>query len=57
MLFTASLPEVIVATLLANFKFELSKTEIIWNHAAVAYPSVSRTGKPEMPMKVSLWKT
>ena len=39
--------------LLANFKFELTDKDIVWNHAGVAFPTVGKSGKPEMPLKVS----
>ena len=46
--------EVVVAVLVANFTFEPSGKDIVWNHAGVAYPSVGRESKtPEMPLKVS----
>ena len=46
--------EVVVAVLVANFTFEPSGKDIVWNHAGVAYPTVGRESKtPEMPLKVS----
>ena len=42
-----------MAVLLANFKFELGKDEIVWNNAGVAFPTVGDDStKPEMPLKV-----
>ena len=47
--------EVVLVILLANFKFELGKENIVWNSAGVAYPAVGEEStKPEMPMKVSI---
>ena len=46
--------EVVVAVLVANFTFEPSGKDIVWNHAGVAYPTVGRESKTsEMPLKVS----
>ncbi|RDX41898.1 cytochrome P450 [Lentinus brumalis] len=45
--------KVVLSVLLANFKFELTDKEIVWNHAGVAFPSVGKSRKPEMPLKVS----
>ena len=42
-----------LSVLLANFKFELTDKDIVWNHAGVAFPTVGKSGKPEMPLKVS----
>ena len=47
--------EVALSVLIANFNFELSDKEIVWNNAGVAYPSVGKeSSKPEMPLKVSV---
>ena len=44
-----------MAVLLANFKFELSTKPIVWNNAAVMYPTVgAESQKQEMPLIVSL---
>ena len=46
--------EVVLAVLIANFTFEPSGKDIVWNNAGVAYPSVGRESKtPQMPLKVS----
>ncbi|KAM5533689.1 hypothetical protein V8D89_012656 [Ganoderma adspersum] len=46
--------KVVLAVLIANFTFEPSCKDIVWNNAGVAYPSVGRESKtPEMPLKVS----
>ncbi|KAM5533683.1 hypothetical protein V8D89_012650 [Ganoderma adspersum] len=46
--------KVVLAVLIANFTFEPSGKDIVWNNAGVAYPSVGRESKtPEMPLKVS----
>ncbi|KAM5535768.1 hypothetical protein V8D89_010582 [Ganoderma adspersum] len=46
--------KVVLAVLIANFMFEPSGKDIVWNNAGVAYPSVGRESKaPEMPLKVS----
>ena len=50
--------EVTLAVLLAHFKFESGKDEIVWNHAGVAYPTVGNDSlKPEMPLKASVMRT
>ncbi|KAI0697071.1 cytochrome P450 [Cerioporus squamosus] len=45
--------KVVLSVLLANFKFEPTDKDIVWNHAGVAFPSVGKSRKPEMPLKVS----
>lgn len=48
-------PEVVLATLLPAFAFELTeeKEEIMWNFSAVNYPTMGgEGGKPEMRLKV-----
>ena len=43
--------ELVLATLLPAFKFELSKQTICWNAAGVSYPSVGQhLTKPAMPL-------
>ena len=46
-------PEVVLATLIPAFKFELTDKPISWNAAGVAYPSVGDSTKPEMPLRVN----
>ncbi|TBU47494.1 cytochrome P450 [Dichomitus squalens] len=47
--------KVVLSVLVANFNFELSDKEIVWNNAGVAYPTVGKeSSKPEMPLKVSV---
>lgn len=48
--------EVVLATLLANYKFELPKEKIVWNMSGIIYPSVG-TDKAEMPLKVTKVKS
>lgn len=45
--------EVVLATLLPAFSFELTGKPIEWNCAGVAYPSVGESFKPEMPLRVT----
>ncbi|RPD55386.1 cytochrome P450 [Lentinus tigrinus ALCF2SS1-7] len=45
--------KVVLSVLLTNFKFELTDKDIVWNHAGVAFPSVGKSRKPEMPLKIS----
>ena len=47
--------EVVLATLLATFKFERSNVPVVWNFAGIPFPAKSRESTiPEMYMKVSL---
>ena len=47
--------EVVLATLLSNFKFEFSNTPIVWNFGGISYPAKSEESMhPEMYLKVSL---
>ncbi|KAH9923760.1 cytochrome P450 [Epithele typhae] len=49
--------KVVLAVLLANFRFELSDKDIVWNSAGVMYPTVGPVSKkPEMPLKVSVFR-
>ncbi len=52
----ASLPlEVVLSTLVASFRYERSKTPIVWNFAGVTFPSSDKDSRtPEMYLKVSL---
>lgn len=43
-----------MSVLLANFKFELTDKEIVWNDAGVAFPTVGKSRKPQLPLKVSV---
>lgn len=45
--------EVVLATLIPAFSFELTEKPIEWNCAGVAYPSVGESFKPEMPLRVA----
>ena len=46
-------PEVVLATLLPAFTFELTGDEITWNFSAVNYPTMGEeSAKPEMRLKV-----
>ena len=46
-------PEVVLATLLPAFAFELTDQEITWNFSAVNYPTMGEeSSKPEMLLKV-----
>lgn len=45
--------EVVLATLMPAFTFELTDKPIEWNCAGVAYPSVGESFKPEMPLRVT----
>ncbi|TFY56311.1 hypothetical protein EVJ58_g7724 [Rhodofomes roseus] len=48
--------KVLLAMLISHFTFELSEQPVVWNVAAVVYPSVGYTSlDPELPMKVSLY--
>lgn len=47
--------EIVLATLLPAFKFELSDKPIFWNAAGITYPSAGDySTKPEMPLKVTM---
>ena len=47
--------EVVLSTLVATFRFELSEKPFVWNTAGVAYPAAKTGDKnPEMYLKVSL---
>ena len=48
--------EVVIVVLLTNFKFDLGDVEIVWNNAAVTYPSVGDGTIAEMPLLVSALK-
>ncbi|KAI0760454.1 cytochrome P450 [Fomes fomentarius] len=49
--------KVILALLLANFKFELTDKPIVWNISGIRFPTVGVNGKrPELPLKVSPYK-
>lgn len=49
--------EVVLAVLLASFTFELTEEPIVWNVAAVRYPTVGReSNQAEMPMKVRKYR-
>ena len=51
------LSEIVLAKLLANFKFERSETLIAWNFAGVSFPAKSHDNvRPEMYLKVSIAK-
>ena len=55
MVCSQSTTEVVLATLVSNFKFGLSNKPIVWNFAGVAYPTTNHeSSKPEMTLKVSL---
>ncbi|KAH9852330.1 cytochrome P450 [Lenzites betulinus] len=45
--------KVVLATLLAGFKFELSDKPIFWNLSGIIYPSVGVGGNPSLPLRVS----
>ena len=48
-------PEIVLSTLVAAFKFELSDKPFVWNTAGVTYPAAKRGDKrPEMILKLSL---
>ncbi len=48
-------PEVVLATLLPTFAFELTEQEITWNFSAVNYPTMGEESpKPEMLLKVKV---
>ena len=50
-----SATEIVLATLVSHYEFELSETPIVWNFGGIAYPSTSQgSSKAEMIMKVSL---
>lgn len=45
--------EVVLATVLRNFKLSLSDSEIYWNMAGINYPTLDKTGdKHCMTLKV-----
>ncbi|CCM01005.1 uncharacterized protein FIBRA_03053 [Fibroporia radiculosa] len=49
--------KVVLSVLLTNFTFELTDKPIVWNAAAVRYPTVGRMdNKPQMPLKVRLYE-
>ena len=49
--------EIVIAALLPSFSFELTDSPILWNTAAVTYPSMDKQGgKPEMRLKVTALK-
>lgn len=50
------LVEVVLATLLSTFKFELSDKPIYWNLAGIIYPTAALGGKTSMPLRVTLLK-
>lgn len=50
------LVEVVLATLLSTFKFELSDKPIYWNLAGIIYPTAVLGGKTSMPLRVTLLK-
>ena len=43
----------VIAVLVSNFKFALGDVEIVWNNAAVAFPSVGPGTAPKMPLRVT----
>ncbi|KAH9841449.1 cytochrome P450 [Rhodofomes roseus] len=49
--------KVVLSVLLTKFTFALSDRPIVWNVAAVSYPSADTySEKPEMPLRVGLYK-
>ena len=49
--------EIVIAALLPSFSFERTDSPILWNTAAVTYPSMDKQGgKPEMRLKVTALK-
>ncbi|CCM01003.1 uncharacterized protein FIBRA_03051 [Fibroporia radiculosa] len=49
--------KVVLSVLLANFTFELTDKPIVWNAAAVRYPTLGRIdNKPQLPLKVRLYE-
>ena len=43
--------------LLTSFTFDLTEKPIVWNVAAVRYPTVGEEStKPEMPLKIGIYK-
>ena len=56
---TVSTPEVVLAVLIATFRFELSDKPFTWNFARVTYyPAADKDStKSEMFMKVTLAST
>lgn len=50
-----TLTEVVLATLLESFRFEMTNKEVVWNMAGVKYPTVGKDSSyAEFPMKVTL---
>ena len=49
--------EIVLSVLLTCFTFNLTDKPIVWNVAAVRYPTVGyESTKPEMPLKVGIYK-
>ena len=49
--------EVVLATLVSHFTFELSDKHIVWNNSSITFPSVDDgSDKPALPMKVCIYK-
>lgn len=47
--------EVVLAVLIASFKFDLTGKPIAWNNAAVLYPTMGEEStKPEMLLNVTV---
>ena len=47
--------EIVLATLLSEFRFELTETPVVWKSAAVDYPTMGKEStKPQLLLKVTL---
>ncbi|TFY62064.1 hypothetical protein EVJ58_g4113 [Rhodofomes roseus] len=50
--------KVVLAVLLTHFTFDLTEKPIVWNVAAIRYPTVGKEStRPEMPLKVGIYRS